>query len=380
MDKLKKNTHIIKSIVGEVEKKIKRSIDAEEEILIINTFGKLNCNIFKNKSINYIINTISSIIIEEIAINHCEINNVNVHEVLKTVIKNDPQIDTNSIQKTDGDKKVNTNIESVFGYSDIATLVKKVNVPINAVNTIQLLLDTRYRNLSTDGTDSFTWDYINQLTTSPGTVNSFGNIRDIISMAIMNIKIPNVLDANWDYDLISISIEELISQSVIAHENKRYHFLSCIDRSKSNSRWLSLCCDDYYKGIYNFNTPITTLNTLTLKFGSPLESIKFDKDRLLGNIIYGSPTIIQFDEVHKLTSNDIIYIDNFTTSNLLTDYNIIKNINNINGNVSTVVSPTSISILVDSSSIINNNIIKQYSIFFGSKRMFIPIEFKFLST
>lgn len=377
---LKRNPLFLKSIINNVENQIKRNINLEEETLIINTMGRLDNSFLNKHPINNVIKTISELIIEEITINHCEINNVNIHEILKSTIKNEcDNKDKNMEEKAKPNKIVDTNIESIFGCSSITSLVKKVNGPINSVNTIHLLLDTRYRNLSTDGTDCFTWDHINQLTTAQGTVNSIGNVKNIISMTLMNFKIPNVLPDEWDYDMISISIEEFISQSVIAHENRRYHFLTCIDKVKSNNRWKLLCCDDYYKGIYNFNRPITTLNTLTLKFGSPLDLIKFDKDRLPGTIIHGSPTIIQFDEDHKLTTNDIIYIENYTTSNSFDDYNIIKSINSVKGNISTVISSTSISIPVDSSSILNNNDNKQFSVFFGSKRMFIPIELKFLS-
>jgi hypothetical protein len=379
MDHLKKNPLFIKTIVAEVERKIKRIINSEEEVLIVNVIGRLPNSNLKKEHFGSIINTMSSLIADEIGINHCEINNVNIHEILKNIIKYESDCSEKKLQQTSNNTEFDNNITSIFGYHDISTLIKKVRTPINSINTVQLLFDTRYRSLSTDGTDSFTWDYMNQLVTSPGTVNSFGNIRDVISMTAMKFKIPNVLASSWDYELISITIEELISQSVIAHEKKRYHFLAGIDLLKSNDRWLYTCCDDYCDGVYNFNKPITTLNTLTFKFGSPLEPIKFDKDRLFGTIIYGAPTLIQFDEDHKLTTNDVIYIDNFTTSNAMNDYTVIKNMNNNKGNVITVVSPSSISILVDSSTIINNTIIKQYSVFFGSKRMFIPIEFKYLS-
>lgn len=377
---IKNNPSFLTSIVNAIESQIKRSITIDEENLIIKAISSIQDSTFNNHSIKDIINIIKETIIEDITLNHCFINNVNIHETLKDEI--DPNKKNEEQQKKIDDENmpISAKVDSIFGYSDIATLVKKVNEPISSLNTTHLLLDTRYRNLSTDGTREFTWDYINQLLISQGTINSLGNIRDIISITIMPFRIPNVLSEFNDYNLISLSIEEFISQSIIAHENRRFHFLSGIDRKKSDNRWLSLCCDDYYNAEYKFNTPITTLNTITIKFGEPLNIMIFDKDRLPGNIIYGSPTTINFDEDHKLTNNDLVYIDNFTTSNPIIDSSAIAGINNINGNPATIISPTSITIPVDTSTIIGNTIIRLYTVFFGSKRIFIPMELKYLAS
>ena len=377
---IKKNPSFLINIVNAVETQIKRNIDIDEENLIIKAIASIQDSTFNNYSTQDVINLIKNAIVEEITLNHCNINNVNMHETLKKEIDPDKKNDEQLKKLDDENLAVATNINSIFGYSDISTLVKKVNEPISSLNTIQLLLDTRYRNLSTDGTIEFTWDHINQLTTSQGTVNSLGNIRDIISIIVMPFRIPNVLSGFNDYDLVSLSIEEFISQSIIAHENRRFHFLSCIDRKASDARWLALCYDDYYKAEYKFNKPITTLNTITIKFGSPLSIMKFDKDRLPGNIVYGLPTTINFNENHNLTDNDLVYIDNFITSNPLTDSGAIAGVNDTNGNPATVISPTSITIPVDTSTIIGNTIIRLYTVYFGSKRMFIPMELKYLAS
>ena len=376
---IKQNPKFLINIVKNIEKKIKRFITTVEENLVIKAINSIQDKYFEQYTTEDITNIIENLVIEEITINHCEINDVNIHEILKSEIN--PDIERINLLKKEEEEKdvVDTNIESIFGYNNIATLVKKINEPVSSINNAYLLLDSKYRNLNNDGTEYFSWDHINQLVTAQGTVNSLGNIRDIISVVLMPIKIPNVIDANNDYDLVTISIEEFKAQSVIAHENRRYHYLSCINRSKSDKNWLSLCVKDYYDGEYKFNTPITTLNTITLKFGSPLTTIKFDKDRLPGKLIYGLLTTIEFNEDHKLVENDLIYIDNFTTHNTAADYNTINAINNIKGNPATIITSTSIQIPIDTSNIQSKSI-AVYIVFFGSKRIFIPMELKYLSS
>ena len=377
---IKRNPSFLINIVNAVENQIKRNINIDEENLIIKAIASIQDSIFNNHSIQDVVNLIKKVVVEEITLNHCNINNVNIHEILKNEIDPDKKSEEQLKKLDDEHSTVSTNVDSIFGYSDISTLVKKVNEPISSLNTIQILLDTRYRNLNTDGTTEFTWEHINQLAMSQGTVNSLGNIRDIISITVMPFRIPNVLSEFNDYDLVTLSIEEFISQSIIAHENRRFHFLSCVDRKNSDTRWLSLCYDDYYKAEYKFNKPITTLNTITIKFGSPLSIMTFDKDRLPGDIAYGLQTTINFDEEHNLTDNDLVYINNFITSNPVTDSSVIASMNNTNGNPATVISPTSITIPVDTSTIIGNTIIRLYTVYFGSKRMFIPMELKYLAS
>lgn len=348
---IKNNPKFILEIVKKIENEIKRNINKDEEHLIISAVKNIPNSYFTNYSIPDIIRMIQDTVVEDIAIDHCEINDVDVHEILKhNIIPDKKNIDV--LKKNKKNSVIETNIDSIFGYTDIATLVKKVNEPISSVNNIYILLDTRYRNLGNDGTAFFSWSHINQLTIAQGTVNSLGNIRNIISIILMPVKIPNTLSTKNSYDLITISVEEFVPQSVIAHEDRRYHFMSCIDRSKSTDKWLFLCSDDYNKGEYKFNKPITSLDTITLKFGSPLEPVLFDKDRLLGTFKYGNPTIINFTENHNLTSDDIVYIDNFYTINTQYDHIIINSIKSSIGHVSTYLTSTSISIPVNSSSIV----------------------------
>lgn len=348
---LKNNPSFAIDIIKLIEKEIGRSINRTEENLVITAIKHFPEPRFHQHKIDDIMVIIKNAIIDEIATDHYEYNDIDTHEMLKQTIDPDKHDDIITMNKKRTIKPVDINIESVLGYKSISTLVKKVNEPISSVNTIYLLLDTRYRTLENDGTKYFKWDHMNKLTIAQGTVNSFGEIRDIISMDVMPFKIPNVASAINDYNLITLSIDEFCSQSIIAHENRKFHFIGCIDTITND--WLTFCAKDYHKGEYKFNKPITTLNSVTIKFGNPLAPITFDKDRLQGTITYGSPTILTFDENHNLNNTSIVYVETFNTFNSRYDSGIISQFTNDQGIIATRLTSTSISLPIDTTSIVS---------------------------
>ena len=299
-----------------------------------------------------------------------EADSVDVHDLLKLNL-----IDNHEVE-VDNSDKVDVNLSSIFGYSNISTLVKKVNEPMGSINSAYLLLDTRYRSLGNDGTLFFKWHHINNIFTSQGSVNTLGNIRDIISMTIMPYRIPLVDTAITPYNRISMLVDEFSSQAYIAHENKRVHFMCNVDRQVGN--WIDICSDDFSNGTFKFNKPITHIESITIRFGSPLESIIFDKDRLNGTFVFGNPTRINFNENHNLATNDIVYITDFNANNSPTE---ISAINDTTGNAVTVINPTSITLDIDTTGIVGANIVDTNKlVYFGSKRIFISLELTYLAS
>lgn len=349
IDRIKNTPTFTMNIIQFIEKNIKREITNSEENSIITYVKELPNKLFLEYSANQIKQMIINNVLEDMFNKHCDANVVNTHELLKKTIASDDHTHTFK-EKKEIENSVNINLASAFGIDEISDLVKKVNEPVSSINNAFLLLDTRYRELGNDGTEYFTWGHINSLVRAQGTINSIGNIRDIISVTVFNYRMPAVSSAITPYGRISISIDELIPQSYIAHEKKRFHFICRIDHQVGN--WLEICADDVSNGIYKFNKSITHLDSITIRFGSPLEPIIFDKDRLPGMITYANPTVINFSEDHNLTNGDIVYLDNFTTINPQYDSVIINEINSTTGNVATVLSPTSIHISVDTSNII----------------------------
>ena len=311
------------NIVKKIETQIKRELSDTEEDLVIMCINKIPSRILNTSPIEKIINMITDTVISELHREHCMSNEIDTHEMLKKQIGK-------TIAETDDDYKdttnnVEVNVETFFGIKDVATLIKKINEPISSVNTAYFLLDTKYRVLENDGRTYFKWCHMNNITTAQGTFNSIGDIRDIISIKLMQYRIPKVLSAITPYNRISLLIHEFSAQAFMAHENVQYHFLGCTDDKHTNSDWIEVKPNDFCHGEYKFNKPITTIDTITISLGSPISPIIFEPDRGQGVIeftqlplpIPPSPalTTITFPYNVNLKPGDIVFITNYTTIN-----------------------------------------------------------------
>ena len=342
---LKKNPQFTINIIKLIEDSIRRKLNNSEENIVIKYVKNISENVFKQNSLETIINHIKNLVISDISKELANKNDVNIHGLLTS------RIDPNTEHKTSINNN-NIDIKSAFGYCDLDELLKKIHKPITLYNAY-LLLDSRYRNLDNDGLDYFSWTHINNFLRNQGTINSIGDIKDIKSISISPYRIPYHESAITPYNRITLNINEFFVQSVVAHEKRTFHFtgVPSIDDTL-NPKWIDINTTEFNKGKMKFNKHITTLDTITLSFGTPLEKINFDKDRLNGVFTYGSPTIITFDEAHNLKDNDIIYISTFTTLNTQANSILINDFNNTTGIKCSIISNLSISIPINSSSLI----------------------------
>lgn len=344
---IKRDTSFVINIIKNIEAKIKRNINVIEENLIIKYAQNISNTIFQTTDINSIITKITNMVIDDIHKKDI-INNTpeNLHEIFLDRI--DPLKESESNQKKIDDKNVKMNIESIYGFN-LENLLKYIHKPVLNYHEY-ILLDSRYRSLDNDGSSNYSWTHINNFLRSQGTINSIGEIKNIKSITILPYRIPYHKTAITLYNRISLSIEEFFTQSIIAHEQKTFHFIGrpTVDNI-INPRWIDIETDEFAKGKIKFNKPITTLDTITLNFGSPLEKIYFDKDRLDGKLSFGNPTIILFDEHHNLNNAEIVYISNFNT---ISNTTLLSLLNSTIGHSCTVINDFSISIPVDSSSLI----------------------------
>jgi hypothetical protein len=242
-----------------------------------------------------------------------------------------------------------TNIDN----SNINNILAKIS-PSAIIKTESIILDTRYRSLDNDGTLFFRWNALYDDSDIQGGFNINQRVRDVISIKCFPIKMPYVLTADNDYGRVSLLFQEFQSQSFVAHENCKFHFIFATD---VEDRWIHLRAHNYNDGIYRFATPLTQLSTLTVSFGSPLQPIIFDLDRM-NMFIRSSPTtgystktyfITQSN--HNLETGDLVYITGFSTLNSSANSNIITSINSKYGNKCTFVDNTTIYFDIDSSSI-----------------------------
>ena len=284
-------------------------------------------------------------------------------------------------------------ISSLLGLTNSNNAARILN-PKSLLRKNYMLLDSRYRVLNgsnTNGISSITWNTVLQsVATSQGTVNIVGNVRDIVSIRIYPCRIPYVKSADNKYSRVSILIDQLSSQSFITHE-RNFHFML---ESAVDDNFINLHTRDYNDGYFYFEKPITTLNKLTLSFGSPLESVIFDKDRDYCTIDYFSihpltkitTGSLIMPTPHNLMNGDTVYFSNFKSGILdpfliqekIIDENIVNNINSLNGFFIHVIDATSFSIVCDTSNIQSPITDLVFDVFYGSKRLIIPIEITYI--
>lgn len=242
-----------------------------------------------------------------------------------------------------------------------------------------VLIDSRYQNIANQDRSRIVFNIVsNTKVKSPGSgvITSLSNMRDIVEIEIYPFSIPYIPAADNYYQKITLSILELSAISIDAYEDSQFHF---IFQSKVNGNLIDLIP---INKTFRFFKPVTRINEFSLRFGSPLSPIIFDKDRLSTTFIdyNANPAILTFGEAHNLITGDLIYIEQFNTLTPATDLNIIEAVNNTQGHICTRINNTSISINIDLSQIAVGSRIPNLSVlvYFGSKRIILPLKFKYL--
>ncbi len=348
-----------------LRKKLGRQLNRVDTMATINTLKGIDPVIFKGKSIGIILNSLASQISENIVNYYCNNNKneVDIHEMQKSEIgvsTEDNPFDSTIKQERDFTEQItstfSTQVEvtSLLGNRTLTDLQRLINPGLVKKN-IYIMLDTRYRILDNDGTTYFQWNFINNEITTQGTVNAIGNIRDITAIRIFPVRIPYNSAGDNDYRRITIYIQEFSAQSFIAQENRRFHFMF---NANVGDRWIELEPENFNDGYFRFRNPLTRFDTLTLTFGSPLEQLVFDTDRMLSNVTDFNYTLnnINYTEFttvspHVLETGDRVYITNFTTANPNTDTVFVSAINKSAGHLVTVTGSTTFIVKVDSSNI-----------------------------
>jgi hypothetical protein len=277
------------------------------------------------------------------------------------------------------------NIGSFLGKSDDVSIQNMLN-PQAAWKYNYIVLDSRYRDQSADGITKFKWTFLSGSTSnSEGVVNSLGEVKQLIAISCPNIRIPysnsNDIVLTNSYRRVTMLIEEFNSQSVIAQEGRRYHFMF---EAALDNNMLDLRASPNEEAVFEFAKPITQIDTFTISFANPLETINFDKDRLIMAINYTNPARFVATEPHNLQTGDQIYINGFTSNAPVTDKGIIDFTNRVNGfNIIVIDSVTFDAYLGDTGLDLTQVTapINPYNIpiYFGSKRIFVPLKLKYIA-
>ena len=346
---LLKSSSFFMSVIASTEATLKRDLKDSEENMIIECMRKMPPIMTEKYTPADLIKIITKTVVSEIQLLNRQNNDVDTHELLKRTMGNTIDDSDNDCYK-DTSNNVAINLESFFGVKDFGSLIKHIKEPVNSVNRAYFVLDTRYRVLTNDGTRYFQWNHINNLSLSQGTVNSLGNIRDIISMKLTHFRIPAVASADTPYKRISVLVHELGTQAFIAHENVRYHFLGNLDDHNLAPGWMEIDPTKNFGGEFKFNKSITHIDTMTVSLGSPLEPVIFDPDRLDARITsFASPVTFTFSQPHNLLNGNTVYITSYNSANPQFDGGILSSINMPTGLTATVTGPNVITAPIDMS-------------------------------
>lgn len=351
------NEKFIIHLLSNIKKKLGRQLIKTEKQLIVSYLQNIDPVVFVGKSTEYTLNVMTNNLVDRINKFICGQDRINIHEMLKNEIIG---LDNSEFTLSGGNSRTNDivdqvvgsttkpiGISAILGMNDVPSLVTQVLNSQPKVQSMYLLLDTRYRILDNDGSKFYKWNFINNRTLQQGGVNAITSIQNITAMRVFPTKVPyvNLLDNN-PFQRVSMYIGEFSAQSIVAQENRNYHFMF---KSNTNNRFVDLeVGENPYNGYYKFNQPIARLDTITITFGSPLQEVVFDTDRLVMSITsYSTITTFLATQNHNLETGDLVYISNFTTVNPIYDATIISSINDVNGLTATYVNNTTITIPID---------------------------------
>jgi hypothetical protein len=259
---------------------------------------------------------------------------------------------------------------------DQVNFTKIFNYP-SLLRDSNILIDSRYQNLANTDRSRIPFTIVNNTKTKipgSGIITSIGLIQDILEIEIFPFSIPYISAADNYYKKITMSILELSSISIDAYEDSQFHFMFTAEKNKNLIDLTPI------NSVFRFYKPIAKLIDFTLRFGSPLTPIVFDKDRLYTKSIdyTSNPGILTFSEDHNLLSGDIIYITNFTSNDPAKDLNIINEINSKNGHLCTRTNNDEISINIDFGLVSSPNTSLSIEVYFGSKRILMPMRIRYM--
>lgn len=372
----------LKSLVEETEIALNKKFSVIEIESLVRYVKKMNYAIIQSqinadntlKQANkYISNSYKVFINEPKAYDVKEMLKDNMDSKLDT--RNNPLMDKYKMERFQNSRESFTDISSM-DESSLKEITKVVNRE-SLLRDINILIDSRYQNRSNQDRSKFQFTIVSETknkSEGSGTIISSTALKDIVEIEVFPFSIPYFNDADNYYKKITMSILELSASSIDAYENSQFHFMFDIEKR------LNLLYLTPVNKVFKFHKPIAKINELTIRFGSPLAIITFEKDRLQTKTInYNSnPMTIEFYEAHNLLTGDIVYINDFETLDNARDLGIINEINTPKGHLCSRVDSTTISINIDATLIKFPDITREFVIYLGSKRILIPLRIRYI--
>ncbi len=380
----------LKNLVHECEKALNKKFTVIEIESLVRYVKKMNHNIIQSQintdatleSANkYICNSYKTFINEPKAFDVKEMLKDQMDSKLNTKSENSAVWNKYQVEKFSNNNsnivESMTNLNMSSGDPAVLKEITKIVNRDSLVRDINILIDSRYQNRSNQDRSKFSFSIVSETknkSEGSGTIISNAALKDIVEIEVFPFSIPYFNDADNYYKKITMSILELSASSIDAYENSQFHFLFDIEKR------LNLLYLTPINKVFKFHKPIAKINEMTIKFGSPLATITFEKDRLqTKNINYSAnPMTIEFHEPHNLLTGDIVYVNDFETLDNARDLGIINDINTPKGHLCSRVDSTTISINIDASLVKFPDITRNFMIYLGSKRLLIPFRIRYL--
>lgn len=239
-------------------------------------------------------------------------------------------------------------------------------------------LDSKNRLLSNTNNTEYSWNlnYAGHAG-DPGDIRVQDTITQIIQMHIDSFWIPKTPTIGNYYQRVRMLIKEFTMQSIWSYDfissptgyqpiATYFHFEFNVTEVQNDRILLTPV-----NPIYSFRKPIAQLNTITICFFTPTLPLVLSSDRDIYTITFGNPTLftINSSSTLNLSTGDLVYVLNANT----TSSEINTLLNSSTGYFITKVSNTQFTIQVDTSSLTGT--ISNVTVFYGSKRIFFPLEF-----
>ena len=264
-------------------------------------------------------------------------------------------------------------IERLIGrFSSSYTNYYSINLPHQTVP-----LDSRNRLLTNTSLTEYSWNV--HAAGNPGhlgDIKILDTLQQVIQMNIGSFWLPMQPVVGSYYQQIRMLVKEFTSQSNVVtefldpNENEPtvsyYHYDFNITKTIANKVFL-----EPVTRAFEFRKPFAQVNTLTISFRTPFDLLVFTPDRGTYTVTYGNPTVftITSSTTHDLATGDLIYVINSHSGNSAIDILL----NQQAGWFITKISNTQWSIPADTSILVGFE--TGVSVYYGSKRIFFPLEF-----
>lgn len=220
------------------------------------------------------------------------------------------------------------------------------------------------------------------------------NLRNIKAIKISNFVLnidPTYLNGQ---QIITILIDEFASQSYISQ--RRFHFIGRLTPLASGMHASYIVEFDnriqgtgYYEnnnrrsnntGIYHFNKIYNQLSSITVSFGDLQNIIPLYADQMSFAYDMISMGVITFSSAHNIPSSitSRVYITGFNTNQPITDAELIRKINSLDGVIATYLTTTTLTL----TTLLGETIPVRFGAqdagaicYMEYHRVFIPLEF-----